>query len=197
MKAGIHSLKSVPQVTVKSVKLKEAILRQDNSEELKTYLESLFDCFGIESEEHSDNSLIVRTGEHMRVHAFPGLLSEEAVTVTFDRDQALSREDMLFISSEHPMIREGTELFLASDIGNTAVSLLKNKALPEGTIFLEAIFVTDIPQAEQLFLQNLIPPTIIHILLDPAMRNLAGKIKTEDMHAQLQKVKKRTGKKIY
>ncbi|MCY4328642.1 MAG: RNA polymerase-associated protein RapA [Endozoicomonadaceae bacterium] len=179
-----------------SVLLKEAILQQDKPEQLKDYLESLFDCFGVEAEEHGDHSLVVRAGGHMRVHAFPGLRSEEAVTITFDRDQALHREEMMFISPEHPMVREGTELLLASDIGNTAVSLLKNKALPPGTILLEAIFVTDIPQAEQLFLQSLIPPTIIHILLDPAMRDLVEKIKMEDMHAQLQKVKNSQARKF-
>ena len=48
---------------------------------------------------------ILRTSDHMRTGYFPGI-GEEPITVTFDRQKALSREDMPFISWEHPMVSE-------------------------------------------------------------------------------------------
>jgi len=51
---------------------------------LEDYLLSLFDCFGVDSEEQSNRCWIVRPGPHMAVSHFPGI-PDEGVTITFDR----------------------------------------------------------------------------------------------------------------
>lgn len=175
--------------------LKDAIAQQHDPELLKNTLESLLDSFGVETEEHSEHALILQPGNHMRVSSYPGLPADGA-TITFDREQALSREDMLFMSWEHPMLREGMELLLSSDIGNTAVSLLKNKNLPAGTMLLEAIFVAEASGHKKLHLDTFMPPTIIHTLIDPSMGNLSSKVKVSALHQQLQKVKKNQARKL-
>ena len=45
----------------------------------------------------------------MLVPDFPGL-KEEGVTVTFDRQLALAREELEFLTWDHPMIRQGIDL---------------------------------------------------------------------------------------
>lgn len=50
---------------------------------------------------------------------------------------ALAREDAQFITREHPLIRNGLDLILSGDTGSSTISLLKNKALPVGTLLVE------------------------------------------------------------
>jgi SNF2 family DNA or RNA helicase len=76
----------------------------------------------------------------MLVPDFPGL-PEDGCTITFERDVALSREDAQFITWEHPLIINGLDLILSGDTGSSTISLLKNKALPVGTLLLELIYV--------------------------------------------------------
>ena len=87
----------------------------------------------------------------MLVPDFPGL-SEDGITITFDRNLALSREDMQFITWEHPMVQGGMDLVLSGSMGNTAVALIKNKALKPGTVLLELIYVSEVvaPRSLQL-----------------------------------------------
>lgn len=44
-------------------------------------------------------------------------LKEEGVTVTFDRDLALAREDLEFLTWDHPIVRNGIDLIVSGDIG--------------------------------------------------------------------------------
>ncbi|MEE4464417.1 RNA polymerase-associated protein RapA, partial [Azotobacter chroococcum] len=84
--------------------LVEAIEEQDDQYALPIYMEELFNAFGIDSEDHSENALILRPSEKMLDASFP-LGSDEAATVTYDRNQALAREDMQFLTWEHPMVQ--------------------------------------------------------------------------------------------
>ncbi len=56
---------------------------------------------------------------------------------------ALAREDAQFITREHPLIRNGLDLILSGDTGSSTISLLKNKALPVGTLLVELIYVVE------------------------------------------------------
>ena len=71
-------------------------------------MEQLFDAFGIDSEDHSENALVLRPSEKMLDASFP-LGDDEAVTITYDREQALAREDMQFLTWEHPMVQGGMD----------------------------------------------------------------------------------------
>lgn len=70
-------------------------------------------------------------------------MSEDGITITFDREVALAREDAQFITREHPLIRNGLDLILSGDTGSSTISLLKNKALPVGTLLVELIYVVE------------------------------------------------------
>jgi ATP-dependent helicase HepA len=51
--------------------LVEAILEQDDQFALPIYMETLFDAFGIDSEDHSENALILKPSEKMLDASFP------------------------------------------------------------------------------------------------------------------------------
>ncbi|MDP0563030.1 MAG: RNA polymerase-associated protein RapA [Candidatus Endonucleobacter sp. (ex Gigantidas childressi)] len=170
------------------------IEEREEPHQLRQYVEKLFESFGVEVEDHSRNCLVVRPGNHM-VTAFPRL-PDDGVTVTFDREMALSREDMQFLSWEHPMVSESMENILTGETGNTSVALLKNKALKPGTMLLEVIYVVEAYGDKLLQLDRYLPITPIRTLIDPAMNNLADKVTFDTLTAQLQPIKGGVAKKL-
>ncbi|WP_422451548.1 RNA polymerase-associated protein RapA [Endozoicomonas sp. ALC066] len=180
--------------TLSSEDLINDIEAQEEPRQLKRYMEKLFEGFGVESEDHSKHCLVVRPGSHM-VTSFPGLPAD-GITVTFDRDMALSREDMHFLTWEHPMVRESMDMLLTSEMGNTSVALLKNKALKPGTMLLEAIYVVGASGEKKLQLDRYLPATPIRCLIDPGMNNLSEKVAFDTLNAQLQPIKKGMAKKL-
>ena len=170
------------------------IEEQEQPRQLKRFMEKLFEGFGVEAEDHSKHCLVVRPDSHM-ITAFPGLPAD-GITVTFDREMALSREDMQFLTWEHPMVSEGMDMVLTSELGNTSVALLKNKALKPGTMLLEAIYVVETSGEKSLQLDRYLPATPIRCLVDPGMNNLAEKVSFDTLNAQLQPLKKGVAKQL-
>jgi ATP-dependent helicase HepA len=175
--------------------LVEAILEQDDEFALPIYMEALFDAFGIDSEDHSENALILRPSEKMLDASFP-LGDDEGVTITYDRDQALSREDMQFLTWEHPMVQGGMDLVLSGSMGNTAVALIKNKALKPGTVLLELLYVSEVVAPRALQLGRYLPPAALRCLLDNSGNDLASKVSFETLSDQLESVPRASANKF-
>ncbi|WP_339079583.1 RNA polymerase-associated protein RapA [Pseudomonas sp. TMP9] len=175
--------------------LVEAIFEQDDQFALPIYMEQLFDAFGIDSEDHSDNALILRPGEKMLDASFP-LGDDEGVTITYDRDMALAREDMQFLTWEHPMVQGGMDLVRSGSMGNTGVALIKNKALKAGTVLLEMLYVSEVVAPRALQLGRYLPPIALRCLLDANGNNLAGKVSFEKLNEQLEAVPRASANKF-
>lgn len=175
--------------------LVEAILEQDDQFTLPIYMEELFNAFGIDSEDHSDNALILRPSEKMLDASFP-LGNDEAVTITYDREQALAREDMQFLTWEHPMVQGGMDLVLSGSMGNTAVALIKNKALKPGTVLLELLYVSEVVGPRKLQLGRFLPPAALRCLLDANGNDLAPKVGFETLNDQLESVPRASANKF-
>ncbi|MGK4340323.1 RNA polymerase-associated protein RapA [Ectopseudomonas oleovorans] len=175
--------------------LVEAILEQDDQFTLPIYMEELFNAFGIDSEDHSDNALILRPSEKMLDASFP-LGDDEAVTITYDREQALAREDMQFLTWEHPMVQGGMDLVLSGSMGNTAVALIKNKALKPGTVLLELLYVSEVVAPRKLQLGRFLPPAALRCLLDANGNDLAPKVGFETLNDQLESVPRASANKF-
>ncbi|PVZ13660.1 MULTISPECIES: RNA polymerase-associated protein RapA [unclassified Pseudomonas] len=175
--------------------LVEAIEEQDDQFALPIYMETLFDAFGIDSEDHSENALILRPSEKMLDASFP-LGDDEGVTITYDRNQALSREDMQFLTWEHPMVQGGMDLVLAGSMGNTAVALIKNKALKPGTVLLELLYVSEVVAPRHLQLARYLPPIALRCLLDANGNDLAARVSFDTLNDQLESVPRASANKF-
>lgn len=175
--------------------LVEAIAEQDDQYALPIYMEELFDAFGIDSEDHSENALVLKPGEKMLDAGFP-LGDDEGVTVTYDRAQALVREDMQFLTWEHPMVQGGMDLVLSGSMGNTAVALIKNKALKPGTVLLELLYVSEVVAPRALQLGRYLPPAALRCLLDANGNDLAAKVNFETLNDQLESVPRASANKF-
>ncbi|WP_404461200.1 RNA polymerase-associated protein RapA [Providencia rettgeri] len=175
--------------------LAEEIGEGDNDTELVNFALNLFDIVGINQEDKSDNLIILTPSDHMLVPDFPGL-PQDGCTITFDREQALSREDTQFISWEHPIIRNGLDLVLSSDTGSCAVSLLKNKALPVGTLLTELIYVVEAQAPKNLQISRFLPATPVRLLIDLKGNNLSSQVKFESFNRQLNAINRHMASKL-
>ncbi|MDO5055194.1 MAG: RNA polymerase-associated protein RapA [Pasteurella oralis] len=175
--------------------LANAIAEQDGSTELVNFALNLFDIIGVEQEDLGEKSIVITPTGTMLAPDFPGL-REEGTTVTFDRQLSLAREDLEFLSWDHPMIRHGIDLITAGDIGKSAVSLLINKALPAGTLLLEMIYVVEAQAPKGLQLTRFLPPTPIRLLLDQKGNNLAEQVSFNALQKQLKPIGKNMANKV-
>ncbi|PHM61958.1 RNA polymerase-associated protein RapA [Xenorhabdus ishibashii] len=176
-------------------KLAEKIAAQDNDTDLVNFALNLFDIIGINQEDRCDNIIALHPSDHMLVPDFPGLPTD-GCSITFDREKALSREDTQFLSWEHPIIRNGLDLVLSGDTGSCAVSILKNKALPVGTLLVELIYVVEAQAPKHLQLTRFLPPTPVRLLLDLKGTNLAPQVEFESFNRQLNAINRHNASKL-
>lgn len=173
----------------------DTISATDGDTNLVTFALSLFDTIGLNQDDKGENALVVTPSEHMMVPSYPGLPYEGA-TITFDRDTALSREDMHFISWEHPMIQGGIDLLMSEGVGTSAVSLLKNKALPVGTLLLELIYKVDAQAPKRTGISRFLPTTPIRIMLDGKGNDLSAQVEFDSFNRQLSPVGRHIAAKL-
>ncbi|WP_439825626.1 RNA polymerase-associated protein RapA [Aeromonas caviae] len=173
--------------------LVEKLAAEDDDTAMISFALKMFDEIGVNQDDRGENALVLTPGDHMLVPSFPGL-PQDGMTITFDRPTALSRDDMALLSWDHPMMRGGIDLILGSEIGATSVALLKNKALPVGSILLELIFVAESAAHPQLY--RFMPPTPIRLLMDKSGNNLGDKVAFDAFNRQLTPVNRHLGSKL-
>ncbi len=137
---------------------------EDNAEQLAEYMENVYDCFGIDNEIHSENCFIITPTEHMVSH-FPGL-TEEGLTITYDRNIALSFEDAHYITWEHPLANNAMDLVLSNELGNTSVTATDYDGVKAGGVLLECLFSLESAPIDELQSNRYLPPTMIRVVCD-------------------------------
>jgi len=160
-----------------------SISEGERTESLRAYTETLLDSLGIEYEHHSEHCLVLRPSEQMLVSDFPWL-SDDGTTVTFSREVARAREDMEYITWEHPMIVGAMDLVLGGELGNCSIGTMSIKSLPPGTVLLECFFAAQVSAPKKLQMHRFFPETPVRVLLESSGKELTSIIK----HAQLNKV---------
>ncbi len=173
----------------------ESIEEQDDDTSLIAFSMNLFDIVGINQDDRGENLIVLTPSDHMLVPDFPGL-PEDGCTITFERDVALSREDAQFITPGTPADtqRSGPDPFRR--YRQQHHFLLKNKALPVGTLLLELIYVVEAQAPKQLQLNRFLPATPVRMLLDKNGNNLAAQVEFESFNRQLSAVNRHTGSKL-
>ncbi len=156
----------------------ETLIQQIESfkpQSLWEYMEQTFDCYGVEYEYHSVDCQILKPSDHLRVSHFP-YLPEDGTTITINRVQALAREDMQFLTWEHPMVMAAMDLTLSSETGNASVSIVKHPQLSAGQFVLEILFIIECSAPSILQAGRFLPPTPVRVLIDQEGQDLSQKI---------------------
>ena len=93
-------------------------------------------------------------------------------------------------------MRNGLDLILSGDTGSCAVSILKNKALPVGTMLAELIYVVECQAPKHLQLTRFLPPTPVRMLMDSKGTNLAAQVEFESFNRQLNAINRHNSSKL-
>jgi ATP-dependent helicase HepA len=140
------------------------IRARDADSDFEDFFIRLLDHFGVHVEELGNRSYLLLPG-HLLTDAFPALPAE-GLTVTFDRARALSREDINFMSVDHPLLRGALDLLLGMESGNTAFGIWKNSGA-EG-ILLEICAIAECIAPAPLHVDRFLPATPIRVVVDHA-----------------------------
>ncbi len=173
----------------------DAIQSQDDRDQLADYMTSVFDTYGVDQERHSENASVIHPSDHMQCEHFPGLPSE-GLTATFDRTQALSREDMHFLTWEHPMVSGCMEMIFGSERGNTALCTIKLPPLKPGTLMVETVYQLYCPAPKQYQIQRFFSGACLRLLVDNNQRDLSKVISFEHVNKLGEKVKLKIGQQL-
>lgn len=176
-------------------RLASAIAEQDNDGTLMDFCNILFDIIGVHYDALDEQLFTLMPHSAMLIPDFPGL-AREGCSVTFNRQLALAREDVQFLTWEHPIIRHGLDLILSGDTGICSLALLKFPELPAGTLLLELLYVVETTASRKLRLQRFLPPVPLRLLLDKNGNNMADSISFQRLQNRLEPVNRHTASKL-
>lgn len=147
-------------------------------------------------EQLSEATFSLIPADNMLIPSLPAIPPEGA-EVTFDRDTANAREDLLFLTWDSPFVLGLWEVLHHSDIGSASVALLPSAQLPPGQCLLEACF--------DLIIQSPYRTACLPFLTDLSLRTLVLDVGDKDLSAalpeasfekSLQRVDKKLARKI-
>ena len=152
----------------RAASLVQAIQAQDSDRSLDDFLLSVLDHACIEVEEVAPRTYHLGSAGVLE-DAFPGLPTE-GLTVTCDRARALAREDLPFLTWDHPLVSGAFDLVLGSGQGNSGFAHWPD-AIPG--LYLEAIYVLETVAPSHLHADRFLPPTPLRVLVDHQRQDLS------------------------
>jgi ATP-dependent helicase HepA len=146
----------------------------DEGVDLRDFMLNLWNQLGVDSEDMNDPfTFFIRPGDNMYLPHFPGL-ENEGMTVTFKRQNALIKDDVTFLTWDHPMVLGIMDFISSKEMGNVTLSVWKN---PNKEQFLfEGYFLLSAIADKKLQLQKWFPPTPLRVLLNAQMQDFTQKL---------------------
>ena len=142
----------------------QSIAAADRDDAVPRVMARLFKHYGIAMEDGGPGRLILLT-EYVTTPAFP-LPRRERPTVTYDRGVALAREDIEFLTIDHPTVWGALELHLSSDNGTSAFAVWEDRGARE--LICEAVYVVECVAPARLFASRFLPSTPIRVAVNHA-----------------------------
>lgn len=168
----------------------ERVRAADADRSWREFLVGLLDHFGVRVKEHDDGDLFLDPS-HAYVESFPSIPAD-GMLATFDRQRALAREDIRFLSADHPLLGDAIDLLVDSPAGTTAFGRLTT-AKPG--LLLEAVFVLETVAETRWRVDQFLAPTPVRVVVDVRgqevtaehdLASLEGYIEDADLHRFLE-----------
>jgi ATP-dependent helicase HepA len=156
-----------------SYKIIETIHSFNEKHNLQDYLDMATEACGLHLEELSRDVYFIRPNDNMLIPSYPALDSE-GFSFTKDRDLALVRDDLKYLTWEHPLVRGTIDLFSQSEIGNMS-AVTHNGALG-ADVFFEFIFKLECVGSESSEITRFLPITPVRVLLNSKSIDMTAKI---------------------
>ncbi len=147
-------------------RIAQAMNELDDIHMLPVFLGRYLDALNVDYSIGRDDSWVIHPIDGTEVQDVLGLpLDENGMTLTFDRTQALVREDMAYMTLEHPLMTAILESVKSGTFGNTSVVLLKSSAMPQGLMLIENHFRVEAVAPKHFNLSAYLPQQLIRVLL--------------------------------
>lgn len=144
--------------------LVKQIRKQDAERTLDQFMNRIYDHFGVTVEDLDERTVFLSPGQ-LFTDSFPGL-PEEGMQATYERKRALGREDIGFLSWDHPMVRGSIDLVLSTEKGNSAMVVWSNPPETAPPILIEAVYILESIAPSRLHVDRFLPPTPVRVLVD-------------------------------
>ncbi len=151
----------------------ERIRAVDADPFLKNFLSDLLDHFGVRIREHEEGDVFLDPS-HAYVESFPSI-PHDGMLATYTRARAIVREDIRFISADHPLVQDAIDLLIDSKAGTTAFCTLRGD---EPNLLLEVIYVLETVADSRWHIDQFLAPTPVRVVVD-----LRGEDRTDDYKA--------------
>jgi ATP-dependent helicase HepA len=161
--------------------LLEQVRELDADESLEEFLKAVFEHFRVDMEYLSPRSYFLKT-RHENSELFSSI-PDGGISVTFDRKKALSREDLSFLSWDHPIVSGTIDMILSS--GKGAVSYGALRSDEQSVILLEFMFVVETIGGKSLNVDRFLPSTPIRLVIDHTGRRVTKLYPSEDLEQNL------------
>lgn len=159
------------------------IEEQDRQPDLEEYLLDVFEHYGVHFEELAPHTWQLNP-QGITIDSFPSLPAEGMIT-TCDRRRALSREDVGFLTWDHPMATGAMDLLLGAETGNCAFAVLPTAN--DKTMLLEIIFVLETIASPQLHADRFLPPTPVRVVVSHKLADVTENYQGSTWEQKLQK----------
>ncbi len=144
-----------------AAKVVERVRAADGDPLVRRTLADLFDHFGVRARQEEGGDLHLDAA-HAYVEGFPSI-PRDGLLATYDRSRAIAREDMAFISADHPLVRDSIDLLVDSPAGTTAFCVLE---ADKPNLLLEAVFVLETVADAKWHVDQFLAPTPVRVLVD-------------------------------
>lgn len=156
--------------------LRRAMVAADLDQTQDDFVLKLFEQFGIHDEEMGPRTVLLDP-EYLNTEAFPGF-EHGPRQATFDRNIALTRDDLLFLRVDHPMVQGALDMLLSAETGNAA--FLVDPELPLRSAYLDAVFVLECLAPPELHVDRFLPPLPVRVIIDSRLKEHADYIASEE-----------------
>jgi len=156
--------------TSRAEDLLEAVDDADGNRRFESFVLRLFDHLGLDVEDLAERNYQMKRGQRLS-ETFADL-PDEGLSVTFDRAEALFREDLTFLTADHPTFRTALGQLLSDDSGSACFAHWKT-GKGKG-LYLECGFVLECLAPERLYLERFLPPTLISVTVDHREQDRSG-----------------------
>jgi len=159
------------------------IQQEDQQPDLEAFMLDAFDHFGVHVEELAPHTWQLNP-QGVITDSFPAI-PPEGLIATCDRRRALGREDVAFLTWDHPMVTGAMELLLGAETGNCSFAVLPTAN--ERTLLLEAVFVLESIAAPRLHVDRFLPATPVRLLINHKLEDASGDLPAGSFERKLKK----------
>ena len=110
------------------------------------------------------------------------------IACTFTRELALARDDLHFLTWEHPLVRETIDVVYHSELGNASVALIKQKSIKPGTVLIETLHTADCQAPKRLQIGRYLDQSPLRFLISLEGRDLSEAVNCETLTRLLKPV---------